>query len=393
MSKEEFKRKALSQIEDDEVIKLLQDAVRIPSHKDLPDQEKEMAEFFASWFDKRGIEVELQRVEGPRQNVIARVRGEGDGSTLMYNSHLDTKPPYNMTIEPYDPVIKDGNLYGRGSVDAKAQLAAFASALLAVKRAKIPLRGDLIFTGVVGEEWDSKGTSYIAKNGPKADMAVVGEPTKLEICIAHKGIVRATITTIGKAAHSSVPHLGINAISKMGKVIRAIEEELPKKLEGKSHPLLGKSTYSLGVINGGVQPSIVPDKCSLTVDLRVLPGIWIEDVKEYFEEILEKIKREDPEFKAELSMSSRQPPLDTSESHPIVQALKRSVNEIVGRMPKVTGAPFDTDASILANAGIPSVVCGAGDVRYAHAAVELVPVGEVIAAAKIFTLTAVEICC
>ncbi|RLI21278.1 M20 family peptidase, partial [Candidatus Bathyarchaeota archaeon] len=253
--------------------------------------------------------------------------------------------------------------------------------------------GDLIFTGVVGEEWDSKGTSYIAKNGPKADMAVVGEPTKLEICIAHKGIVRATITTIGKAAHSSVPHLGINAISKMGKVIRAIEEELPKKLEGKSHPLLGKSTYSLGVINGGVQPSIVPDKCSLTVDLRVLPGIWIEDVKEYFEEILEKIKREDPEFKAELSMYSRQPPLDTSESHPIVQALKRSVNEIVGRMPKVTGAPFDTDASILANAGIPSVVCGAGDVRYAHAAVELVPVGEVIAAAKIFTLTAVEICC
>ncbi|MCD6529660.1 M20 family metallopeptidase [Candidatus Bathyarchaeota archaeon] len=393
MSKEEFKEKALSRIDDDEVVKLLQDAVRIPSHKDLPDQEKEMAEFFASWFDKRGIEVELQKVEGPRQNVIARIRGEGDGATLMYNSHLDTKPPYNMTIEPYNPVIKDGKLYGRGSVDAKAQLAAFASALLAVKRAGIPLRGDLIFAGVVGEEWDSKGTIHIAENGPKADMAVVGEPTKLDICIAHKGIVRATITTIGKAAHSSVPHLGINAISKMGKVIRAIEEELPKKLRGKRHPLLGESTYSLGVINGGVQPSIVPDRCSLTVDLRVLPGIWKDDVKMYFKEILGKIEKEDPEFKAELSISSRQPPLDTSEDHPIVQALKNSVSEVTGRAPKVAGAPFDTDASILANAGIPSVVCGAGDVGYAHAAVELVPIEEVIAAAKIFTLTAVEICC
>ena len=219
MSREEFKGKVLSQVKDEEVVNLLRDAIRVPSHKDLPHQEKEIGEFFAAWFDKHGIDVELQRVEGDRQNVIARIRGEGDGSTLMYNSHLDTKPPYNMTIEPYNPVIKDGKVYGRGSVDAKAQLTAFSCALLAIKRAGIPLKGDLIFTGVVGEEWDSKGTLHIAKNGPKADMAVIGEPTKLDVCIAHKGIIRATVTTIGKSAHSSVPHLGINAIAKMGKVI------------------------------------------------------------------------------------------------------------------------------------------------------------------------------
>jgi len=387
-----IKEKVLKQFTRNEIIKLLQDAIRIPGHKDLPQQESDVAKFYAGWFKEQGIEAELQDVGKGRLNVLAWIRGSGGGSSLMLNSHTDTKPPYNMKIEPYNPVIKDGKVYGRGSLDAKAQLTAFAFALLAIHRAEVPLSGDLLFAGVAGEEWDSVGSRYIAKYGPKTDMAIVGEPTKLEVCVAHKGGISVTLTTLGRSAHSSMPHLGVNAIAKMGKLIMAIEEELPKKLSVERHPLLGVSTHSLGVISGGMQPAVVPDKCTLTLDIRTVSKKIEESIPQFFEEILNSIKAKDPDFNAEFSMRVRISPVDTKPDHPLVNALKRSILEVTGKEAKIVGAPYGTDAAHLVRGGIASVICGPGDIAYAHSPVEFVPIDEVVKAAEIFTLTALEIC-
>lgn len=386
------KEKVLKQFTKDEVIKLLQDAVRIPGHKDLPQHESDVAKFYFDYFREQGIKAELQDVGKGRLNVLAWIRGSGGGSSLMLNSHTDTKPPYNMEIEPYNPVIKDGKLYGRGSLDAKAQLTAFAFALLAIHRADIPLSGDLLFVGAAGEEWDSVGSRYIARYGPKTDMAIVGEPTNLDVCIAHKGGINVTLTVLGRSAHSSVPHLGVNAVAKMGKLIMAIEEELPKKLAVDTHPLLGVSTHSLGVISGGMQPTVVPDKCTLTLDIRTVSKRIEESVSQFFEEIINSIKAKDPDFHAEFSMRVRISPVDTKPDHPIVTALKRSILEVTGRDAKIVGAPYGTDAAHLVSSGITTVICGPGDIAYAHSPVEFVPIDEVVKAVEIFTLTVLEIC-
>ncbi|MEM2875638.1 MAG: M20/M25/M40 family metallo-hydrolase, partial [Candidatus Bathyarchaeia archaeon] len=143
MVKRELRDRALSQIDDDEVIRFLQEVISIPGHKDLPHHEKEVAEFFHDWFKKEGIESYLQKVEGERANVIAYIRGSEGDPKLMYNSHIDTKPPYNMSIEPFKPIIREDKVYGRGSCDAKASLTSFTFSLVALKRAGIPLAGDL----------------------------------------------------------------------------------------------------------------------------------------------------------------------------------------------------------------------------------------------------------
>ncbi|MEM2875639.1 MAG: M20/M25/M40 family metallo-hydrolase, partial [Candidatus Bathyarchaeia archaeon] len=239
----------------------------------------------------------------------------------------------------------------------------------------------------------SPGTRYIIEHGPIADMAIVGEPTKLEVVVAHKTGCNVKIRTVGRSTHTSVPHKGVNAIVKMSKLIEAVEEELPKKLSAKTHKFLGTSTHCACLISGGVHHGVVPDSCELIINLRLIPGETQESIRKYFKEIIEDIEKKDPEFKAEVEVSPVGKYLETNENHQIVHALKDSIRDVMKKEPTVTGVPYWTDGALLSSDGnIPTIVYGPGNIEQAHSSVEFVSIKETLIATRVLTLTALRVC-
>jgi acetylornithine deacetylase/succinyl-diaminopimelate desuccinylase len=388
-------------IERDELLDLACNLIQIPSSRDVPGQEREIGLFLAAWLRDAGLEVELQEVENERYNVLARLRGEKDGPSLMLNGHLDTVPaPATMKIAPYEPKVMGGRLYGLGAADMKGGLAAMAYAMITLKRASTSLCGDLIFAGVVGEESGSLGTEHLVKHGLQAEMAIVGEPTDLAIVTAHKGVERLRIVVKGKAAHASHPEKGVNAIVKAAKLVTAIEERLIPRLKERQDELLGSPTLNIGTIRGGGErPNIVPPSCEIKLDRRWLPGETIPGIFAELQEIIDELRREDPELEAELERDESQgivrlphEPLKCPRDHSLVQALEESLQQ-VGLQPVITGASFWTDAALLSTLGkIPAVVFGPGDIAQAHSDSEFIEIEEMIAATRIYALTALKIC-
>ena len=233
---------------------------------------------------------ELREVRQGRPNIIAVLAGGGNGPQLMFNGHTDTVPPGTMG-DAFSPRIEDGMLTGRGSCDMKAGLAAQICAMLALKRSGVSLSGDVIFTGVIAEEdGTSLGSLDIVANGPRADMVVVAEPTNLRVAISHKGFDYYRIEFEGRAAHSSRPEEGINAIYRAAAAIAAIREKLVADLAATTHPLLGPASVNVASIIGFPRSEIatalgrkgpiekpdggtVPDTCTVSLDHRRLPGM------------------------------------------------------------------------------------------------------------------------
>jgi len=383
----------------EEILTLAGDLVRIPSHSQVPGRETEVARFLAGWLDRNGIDVSLRPVVEERPNVIAVLKGKGKGPSLMLNGHLDTVPPYTMTIDPFSGEVKDGKLWGRGSVDMKSACAAMAMALVALKRSGIVLEGDLFFAGVINEELKSEGSEDIVLNGPKADAVIVGEPSSLDLGAAHRGLEWIEIEVIGRAAHGGRPHLGVNAISKMAAFIRRLETELPPRLQPRAHPLMGPPIFNLGVIQGGMQPSSVADRCILQIDRRLTPGETWKSVFAELEEIIGLCAAEDPEFKATLrripdNMATMDHlPMEFPLDHPLKGILDETVEEVAGRKPVVTCCTGWTDAALFANQGnTPAVVLGPGSIGVAHGAAEYCPAEEIVQAVLVYALAAVRFC-
>jgi acetylornithine deacetylase/succinyl-diaminopimelate desuccinylase len=388
-----------SAFEPEEVLSLAGDLVRIPSHSQVPGRETEVARFLAGWLQENGIEVTLRPVVEERPNIIATIKGEGGGRSLMLNGHLDTVPPYTMTIDPFSGEVTDGKLWGRGSVDMKSACAAMAMALVALKRSGITLAGNLYFTGVINEELKSEGSEDIVLNGPKADAVIVGEPSSLDLGAAHRGLEWIEIEVIGRGAHGGRPHLGVNAISKMAAFIRRLETELPPLLSPRVHPLMGPPIFNLGVIQGGMQPSSVADRCILQIDRRLTPGETVQSVFGELEEIIRNCAAEDPEFKATLrripdNMATMDHlPMEFPLDHPLKAILDGAIEEAAGKTPKVTCCTGWTDAALFWNQGqTPAVVLGPGSIAHAHGAVEFCPAEEIVQAVLVYALAAVRYC-
>lgn len=388
-----------STFEPGEVLDLAGDLVRIPSHSQAPGRETEAARFLAGWLGKNGVDVTLRPVVEERPNVIAVLKGKGGGRSLMLNGHLDTVPPYTMTIDPFSGEVKDGKLWGRGSVDMKGACAAMAMALVALKRSGVTLAGDLFFTGVINEELKSEGSEDVVLNGPKADAVIVGEPSSLDLGAAHRGLEWIEIEVIGRAAHGGRPHLGVNAISKMAAFIRRLETELPPLLSPRAHPLMGPPIFNLGVIKGGMQPSSVADRCILQVDRRLTPGETVDSVFGELEGIIRNCAAEDPDFKATLrripdNMATMDHlPMEFPLDHPLKAILDAAVEEAAGKKPKVTCCTGWTDAALFWNQGhTPAVVLGPGSIAHAHGAAEFCPAEEIVQAALVYALAAVRFC-
>lgn len=384
---------------EEELINLTRDLIRIPSHKDTQGREKLAAEYIYDFCKNNGLDAELQPVYGERCNVLAYLRGDGSGRTLVLNGHIDTVPPYNMTIKPFNAEIVNGEIFGRGAVDMKGALASMLISMLAIKRSGCRLKGNVIFTGVIGEEEKSEGTEYLVRSGLKADGAIVGEPSNYEYAIGHRGLEWLEIIVKGKAAHGGLPNLGINAIEKAAVLIERIKKNLYPKLESRYNEYMGPSVMNFGVIKGGNQPSMVADSCSISIDRRYIPGETVESVIKEYQDIIDEIKAEDSQFEAEIRripdnmLEMDHLYLMTSPEDPIVSAVRESLRKVTGKEPELTRRRGWTDAALLSNfAEIPTVVCGPGNISYSHTKDERVAIADLVNMVSVYSETIKKFC-
>lgn len=388
-------RKAVTKGEVEGLVKSL---VKIPSHSQVPTREKEVAEFLKEFLEDEGIGVRLRQVEKDRPNVIASLKGSGGGKSLMLNGHTDTVPPYEMDIPPFTPKVQGGKLFGRGSLDMKSGLASMAMTLVALDRAKVRLRGDLYLAAVVGEEERSEGTEDIVLNGPKADMAIVGEPTDLEIQPSHRGLEWLEAHFYGKAAHGGQADKGVNAISMASRFVNLLESDLLPRLKAKGSPTMLPPTLNVGVISGGQQPSSVADHCVVKIDRRWTPEEDLQTVFKEIYDIFDALKKSDPTFKAELKRDTTgmktmtHVPNFVPSDHRLVRSLNDSAARVLGEQPKVTSFWGWTDAALMTHFGkMPTVVFGPGG-KGAHSRVEYVLTEDLQKCLLVYAGTAMDIC-
>lgn len=373
-----------------ELLQLAQDLVAIESHIETSDREARVGRFLESWFTRRGIEVRLQRVEGDRANVIARVRG-GDGPSLLLNGHLDTVPAGDMA-DAFAPRIENGTLRGRGACDMKGAIAAMCCALASIRRERArersvaSLAGDVVFAGTIGEETGSIGVKALVDAGVTADYAVIGEPTSLRIAVAHKGSCFVKVSLTGRGAHGSCPERGVNAVSCAARIVAAIEDELRPRLAERTHPLLVASTVSVGRICGGTQPNIVPETCEIEIDRRYLPGeaSSVLELREIVAAICEGVEGLGYDV-VEMPMTSKVPhvPLGTSPNSRLARAAVAACRE-AGLPAGPIGVSYWSDGGHLAASGIETIVLGPGDIAHAHGPREHVAIEELAAAVNLY---------
>jgi acetylornithine deacetylase len=349
--------------------------------------ESKIASFIAQWLETAGVEVKLIESLPGRSNVVGIAHGTGGGKTLLLNGHMDTVGMVGMQ-DPLAPVIKNGRLFGRGAYDMKGGLAACMTAMAAVKKER--LRGDVVFTAVVDEEYASQGTQQLAKRF-RADGAIVAEFTELQLITAHRGFAWLEVETRGLAAHGSRPDLGIDAIVKMGKVLVELEK-LDLTLRSKfSHPLLGSGSIHASLINGGKELSTYPDRCILSIERRTLPGETPSHIEREIQAIIDTIQKSDTSFRAVVRGGLERAPLETSEEAGIVKAVQAAAGKVMKRPLPIAGVQFWTDAALLSAAGIPSVLLGPSG-RGAHADEEWVDLASVRKCSELYLATAREFC-
>ncbi len=354
-----------------------------PFHEDPREgyREKEMGQYYAEKMNELGVEVTTREVRPGRPNVFGYLKGKGDGKTLMLAGHMDTAHTDGYP-NAYDVKEENGKIFGRGACDMKASLAAYLEVIRLLKETQVTLNGHLILVGTMDEEFQMLGAKDIGMHGPKADQGIIGEPCDLMICPANKGQVSTYIKTFGKAAHSSVPERGENAIVHMAKVIQALSTYNDDLLNGKSHPLLGHGRFNLGVIQGGVQVNIVPDLCQLEVDRRTLPGETQEHVYQEICDRLDLLKTQDPSFRYEITEPTWLiPSNDVSPDEPVVQSLLAAYKQVTGQETQVTGFVAGSDAP---HFGFPTVICGPGSIAQAHTTNEFVRVEQLVKTVQIY---------
>jgi len=316
--------------------------------------EADIARFVKGWLDERAILAEVHDAAPNRPSVIARVPGKGGGRSLLLNAHLDTVGVDGMS-DPFNPRIEDGRMYGRGTYDMKAGMAACMLALADIRPGE--LAGDVLLAAVADEEHASLGVQDVLQR-MRADAAIVTEPTSLQVCIAHKGFSWHEIITSGRAAHGSQPQFGIDAIAHMGRVLNRLEALQAELRQRAPHPLLGHGSLHASLISGGQELSSYPATCTLQLERRTLPAEDIASVEHEIDGFLAALAAEDPQFQARQRTTLLRPPFCVSENEAIVLTLLSEASVVLGTTPATFGASFWMDAAFLAAAGIPTVAFG-----------------------------------
>jgi acetylornithine deacetylase/succinyl-diaminopimelate desuccinylase-like protein len=355
--------------------KLLRELIALPSVNpaflppgDTRAGERRVAEYLAAIAARASLDVDLHKVLPGRSNFIARLTPSGRVSQrIVLAPHMDTVPA--ASEDQFIPRRENDRLFGRGSCDTKGSIAAMLTAMMQLATAKArPKNTEILFVGLIDEENAQAGSRAFAASGFKADLAIVGEPTRNQIVTAHKGSLWLQLETKGKAAHGARPELGRNAVHEMSRIVDLLQTDYAKMLRGRKHRLLGHPTISVGSINGGSQPNIVPAKCTATADRRLLPG---ETHTSVYNEIHALFRKHGIHASVGCAKNPGLP-MEANLRLPLVQQFLRSACQT-----KPVGVDYFCDASVLAHGGIPSVVFGPGDIAQAHTSNEWISVRSV----------------
>jgi len=366
----------------DLTIRLIQTPTENP-----PGTEKVAARLLKPLLSKMGFNTRIILSPKARWNLIAEKRWGGSGKTLIFNGHLDVVPVGDLSRWNYPPFqgkLSRGRIFGRGSSDMKGGIASFIHALSTIDRLEIPLRQGTVILHLVSDEESHghQGMGFLAQQEKiRADAVLVGEPTDLQPVICQKGALWLRVLTVGKSAHGSRPILGVNAIEKMMKLIDRFNF-MPLE---KEHPLLGKPTLSIGTIQGGTKVNIVPDRCEIEVDRRMLPGERKEDVLREIREILDPLGPQDPLFQYRLEEIDFAEPSEVDPGEEIVKTGVKAIQKVMGKKPELRGFSGFTDSRFYTNqCHIPALILGPGGVDQAHTTNESVEVDALVHAAHIY---------
>ncbi len=351
--------------------------------------ESRMTDFLESWFRERGLACRRDPVAPGRDNLIARYDAPGSSRLILFDVHQDTVPVDGMTIDPFNPVIEGGCLHGRGSCDVKGSMAAMMTAFERLTRERPPGSASVVLVFTVDEEFTHMGATRLAESRLGASLAVVAEPTALDLVDCHKGALRWLIRTTGTACHSSNPSQGANAIYRMAAVVRVLEEHARALEAGTPDPALGPPTLSVGRIKGGQSVNTVPDECTIEVDRRLVPGETVLDAMGAVRAALDHALGRPDWLEFEKPWVSM-PPLESA-AGAFLQPLQAAVAHATGRKPKIRGVPFGTDAGPLGASGVPCVVFGPGDIAQAHTKDEWIELDQVDQAALAYYQIALEL--
>ena len=415
-SRKEVWDEVLRHVDGDAVIELARQALRI---KSLSGEEEAAARFFADALMRVGFDTELQPVPasphmGPSYNAIGRLKGSGGGTSLMLNGHIDHNPVSDgWTKDPFAGHIEDGWLYG--FVHMKAADATYVVAADAVRKAGIALKGDLVLALVCGELRGGAGTRHALKAGLTADYFLLGEPTELELGLTHTASIVLKIHVLGRSKHFATVDApgvrGVNAVEKMAKVIAALgpsHRPIPTSDQGgwlTYQPVKrfeGLPQLNLGPVRGGIgraynesRPALFPDFCSLTVDVRIVPGMSKETIRADLSRLLDRLAAEDPDFRYEIEFGQDTFPLpfNPPDDSPVTQSVIAAHRHVMGTAPvesKVLKFAA-SDASWLASAGIPGLLYGPTG-RYLSRPDERCEVADLVRAAKVYACVIADIC-
>ena len=372
----------------DEVLRYAQALIAAPS-ENPGGTEDEVADVTTGILTDLGANIRIVRSEEGRPSVVARI-GSGERPRLAWNGHLDTVPagdPSTWSSGPFEGAVVDGRLVGRGACDMKGPIAAALAAVAALRRAGLSLAGTLDLHLVADEELaGTHGTRVLRDEGLlDQDAAIVGEPSEMEIALAERGGAWVTAVAHGKAAHGSQPHLGVNAILTMSRFLLRLPEALPDRV----HPLVGAPTVNVALITGGSAPNVVPDRCEVEIDRRIVPGEEDpEEVLAPFRRLVEELVAERPDTHIEISLKDWTEAAETTGDSAIASLVRDAIAAETGSPPPFVGFTGITDARFYINdADIPTVIAGPGSLSLAHTANESIGVDEMVAAARAFART------
>jgi len=317
--------------------------------------ERAIADFIVGWASHHGLSAEVVEAKPGRPNVVITCAGSGDGPTLLLNAHTDTVGGSGRPATEPRPYVRDGRLYGRGALDTKGGLAAFMLAMKTI--GSLSLSGSVIMTAVVDEEFASIGTESLLDR-IRADAAIVTEPSGLQLTTSHRGFVWLEVVVTGFAAHGSLWDRGVDAIARAGHVLVGVDRLARRLIEAPHHPMLGPGSIHASTISGGSELSSYPGTCVIGIERRTLPGEEEADAVAELQEIIDRIRGDQPDFDATVRATFSREPLLVGEDADIMQVVRRAATAVLGHPPELAGGTGWMDAALLAGSGIPTIVFG-----------------------------------
>jgi len=386
-------RAVLAAIDPDETIAFLRELVRTPSVNPPGDVSAAIA-ICERELQGAGFAVRTFTHAPGKPNLVAEW-GADDGPLLAFNAHLDVVPTGDesaWTHPPFAAEIADGRVYGRGAGDDKASVTAQVMGGIALARSGVKLRGRLTVTEVADEETTGDGANHIiAEAGLRPMGVIVGEQTLNRVAIGEKGTAGVNIVVTGRTAHGALPWEGANAVEGIAHVIVALGKELHPQLRERTHPYFMPSSASVNLIEGGVKANVVPDRCSIFIDRRIIPGEDPVATTAEIRAIAEQAVSAIPGLAVQVLPSSEMRAATMSEPDGVLARAMLAANSYLGLSTEPTGFSMATDGRHFAAAGIPTIIYGPGDPRLAHVPDEWVGIDEVLEATRAYALGALAI--